>query len=84
MNSDLNEEIQVGAIFGREKKLIKPVWFIWKRKKYFIKEITYTWKTGEGRGSLYHFSVTDGISLYNIAYNSDRMIWRLCAVDMEG
>jgi len=84
MMSDVNEPIEVGAIFGRDKKLIKPVWFIWEREKYFIKEITYIWKSSEGRADLYHFSVTDGENLYHISYSMERMIWRLCNVELEG
>ena len=80
--SHINEQIQVGAVFGRGK-LIKPVWFIWKKKKYSLKEITYTWKSGERKTVLYHFSVTDGASLYHIAYNPERMIWKICAIEME-
>ena len=78
----INESIQVGAVFGRDRRLIKPVWFIWNRKKYLIKAITYTWEAREGKTKLYNFAVTDGKTLYNISYNQDRMTWRLSGIDM--
>ena len=84
MGNGMNEQIQVGAVFGKGKRLLRPVWFVWKNRRHVIREITYTWKTDEGRSILYHFSVTDGVNLYNIAFHPDRMIWKLCAVDMEG
>ncbi|GJQ49178.1 hypothetical protein KsCSTR_19600 [Candidatus Kuenenia stuttgartiensis] len=41
MITEVHEAIKVGAIFGDNKKKLKPVWFIWNGTKYTIREITY-------------------------------------------
>ncbi len=41
MLTEINESIKVGAIFGDNKKKLKPVWFVWSGRKYDIKKITY-------------------------------------------
>jgi hypothetical protein len=82
MITSINEPIRVGAIFGNGKK-IKPVWFVWNKRRHPVKEITYSWKSKEGRATIYSFSVTDGNSLYEIAYNAETLSWKLRAVETE-
>lgn len=65
-------------------KKIKPVWFVWRGRQYRIKEVTYTWTNKEGRATVHYFSVTDGQDLYEIAYNTETMVWKLVAVEVEG
>lgn len=72
----IGETISVTAYFGLPYK-IKPVRFRWSRRLFEIKEITYTWKTKDGRKEVYHFSVTDGGSLYELTFDTDSLIWRL-------
>ncbi len=87
MITEIDEPIKVGVVFGANcigGKKIKPVWFIWKEKQYHIKEVTYTWTNKEGSASVHYFSVTDGQNLYEIAYNTETMVWMLIAVEMEG
>ena len=72
----VGETISVIASFGRSHR-IKPVRFNWSGKLFEIKEITYTWKTKEGKKNIYHFSVTDGRSLYELVFDADSLIWRL-------
>lgn len=36
MVTEINETITVGAIFGDNKKKLKPVWFIWSGRKYTV------------------------------------------------
>ena len=87
MITEIGEPIKVGVVFGANcigEKKIKPVWFIWKEKQYHIKEVTYTWTNKEGNSSVHYFSVTDGQNLYEIAYNTETMVWMLIAVEMEG
>ena len=86
MITEIDEPIKVGVVFGANcigGKKIKPVWLIWKEKQYHIKEVTYTWTNREGSTSVHYFSVTDGQNLYEIAYNTEAMVWMLMAVEME-
>ena len=72
----VGETISVIASFGRSHR-IKPVRFNWSGKLFEIKEITYTWKTEEGKNNIYHFSVTDGRSLYELTFDTNSLLWRL-------
>lgn len=75
MMSDSEEAVTVAVVFSRGS--IRPVWFSRKGKQVRIREIALTWKTREGNAPLYHFSVTDGLGLYEICYNAASLTWRL-------
>lgn len=77
----IGENISVIASFGRFNK-VKPLKFQWSGRLYNIKEITYTWKTKIGQKSIYHFSVTDGASIYEISFDTTSLIWRLENIDV--
>jgi len=72
----VGETISVIASFGRSLR-IKPVRFNWSGRLFEIKEITYAWETKEGKNNIYHFSVTDGRSLYELTFDTDTLLWRL-------
>jgi hypothetical protein len=76
----VGETISVIASFGLPYR-IRPVRFNWSGRLFEIKEITYTWKTREGKKNMYHFSVTDGGSLYELIFETDSLIWRLENLD---
>lgn len=73
---DIGEIINVIASFGLPYK-IKPIRFHWYGKLREVKDITYTWTTKEGQSSIYHFSVTDGNTLYELSFNTTSLLWRL-------
>jgi len=77
MNGMIDESITVGVIFVRGS--VKPVWFSWHGGQVRIQEITLTWKSREGNTPILHFSVTDGLGLYEIRYNTGTFAWRLTA-----
>lgn len=72
----VGETISVIASFGLPYR-IRPVKFNWSGRLFEIKEITYTWNTKEGKKNIYHFSVTDGKSLYELIFDADSLTWRL-------
>ncbi len=80
MINNINERVKVGAVFG-DNFDIKPVWFIWQNQKYSINSITYRWSSRKGREALQHFSVTDGVNLYELCYNTGSSIWTLAKVE---
>jgi hypothetical protein len=73
---DIGETISVIASFGLPYK-IRPVRFNWNKKLFEIKEITYTWITREGQGRIYHFSISDGTTLYELSFDTASLLWRL-------
>ncbi|OHB93450.1 MAG: hypothetical protein A2Z58_01060 [Planctomycetes bacterium RIFCSPHIGHO2_12_42_15] len=84
MITEINEAIKVGAIFGDNKKKLKPVWFIWGGKKYLIQEITYIWTERLGKAVIHHFMVADGANLFSISYNTDTLVWTLHSIETVG
>ncbi len=75
MITELNEPIEVGAIFRRGG--IRPVWFLWKGRKYGVREITYRWKERAGESWRHSFSVFDGANTFELVYDSKTLEWRL-------
>ena len=84
MQEAVNEKVIVAAVFGDSHKKISPIWFIWRGNKYKVKKVTYIWSERKGNITLYHFSVYDGINLYDLIYNASSLVWSLGSVDMEG
>ncbi len=76
----LKEDISVVASFGRPYK-VRPVRFRWNGRLLEVKEVTYRWSTMEGRAVVYHFSVTDGSTAYEITFNSQTLLWRIEAME---
>ena len=73
---DIQETINVVASFGMPYR-IKPVRFRWNGKLFEVKEITYVWQTKEGQTKIYHFSITDGKTLYELSFDTASLVWRL-------
>lgn len=79
MTEIINDPIKVGAIFDNSR--IKPKWFIWGTRQINIAEVNYTWQTRTGRDTFYHFAVSDGRNVYELAYNVTKSKWDLIAVE---
>jgi hypothetical protein len=76
----VGEPVRVAVIFDKGAggiEGLRPVKFSWHLRDISIKEITYSWETREGAAMIAHFSVTDGASLYELAYNRSTMQWTL-------
>jgi len=74
MATDINERIQVVAVFDNG---IKPAKFKWRGRTYPVRDIIYSWGSRYGSASLVHFSVTDGATLFELVYNALTMQWSL-------
>ncbi len=72
----IGDTISVLASFGMPYR-IKPLKFNWSGRLLEVREITYTWKTREGQKEIYHFSVTDGKTLYELSFDTDSLIWKI-------
>ncbi len=73
---NVGETISVIASFSQAYR-IKPLRFRWSGRLFEVREITYLWKSAEGQGEIYHFSVTDGRSLYELTFDTKSLLWRL-------
>ena len=72
----IGDTISVLASFGMPYR-IKPLKFNWSGRLLEVREITYPWKTREGQKEIYHFSVTDGKTLYELSFDTDSLIWKI-------
>ncbi len=80
MSTPIGDPVRVAVIFDKGAGGInglRPVKFSWRLRDFSIKEITYAWETCEGTAKIARFSVTDGASLYELAYNQSSMQWTL-------
>lgn len=82
MSEILNERIKVGAVFG--DGAIKPKWFVRGSIRFDIANINYRWRTREGRNIVHHFSVSDGMNVFELAYSSEESNWMLVAAKSPG
>lgn len=73
---DVGETISVIASFSQTYR-IKPLRFRWSGRLFEVREITYLWKSADGQSEIYHFSVSDGRSLYELTFDSRSLLWRL-------
>jgi len=73
---DIGETISVIASFGLPYK-IRPLRFKWSGKLFEVKDITYAWQTKEGQTRIYHFSISDGKTLYELSFDTTSLLWRI-------
>ena len=78
MATIIGETVEVAAVFAGS---IRPVKFRWKGRVYIVREVTYRWRTVEGSERVVHFSVTDGATLFELAYKQSSMTWSLEKVE---
>ena len=78
----IGERVAVMAVFSGAYGL-KPLKFKWTERVIPVKDITYSWIDMEGKNKVYHFSVTDGNSLYELSFNTGSLIWKLEKIETE-
>ena len=76
----IGETISVIASFGLPYK-IRPVRFKWNERLFEVREITYSWQTQEGQTKIYHFSITDGKTLYELSFETASLVWKVEKVE---
>ena len=82
MLQKIREHIRVAVIHGPGNKL-RPVWFDWKRQKHAVQEVTYHWRHKSGDDLILHYSVTDGVTLFELIYNATAQTWILESIDAD-
>jgi len=71
----VDENIRVGVAFDKRK--VVPMWFMWRDRYYRVKSVAYAWDTSQGVSTLHHYSVTDGINMYELQFNATTLDWTL-------
>ncbi len=79
---EIDEPVAVVATFYQGR--IRPERFKWNGRLIHVKEVTYHWIQKDGLKEIHFFSVTDGKTLYSLAYDTDTISWHLHAVETEG
>ncbi len=80
MSTRVGDPVRVAVIFDTGAggiEGLRPVKFSWQAREVLVEEITYSWETREGAVKTARFSVTDGATLYELAYNQTTMQWTL-------
>lgn len=72
----VGETISVIASFGLPYR-VRPVRFRWTGRLFEVKDITYSWVTKEGAVRVYHFSVWDGKTLYELTFDTESLLWKI-------
>ena len=80
MPMDIGETISVIASFGLPYR-IRPVRFRWSGKLFEVRDITYSWQTREGQKRIYHFSISDGQTLYELSFDTSSLLWKMEKVE---
>lgn len=81
----INEKIKVYALYKESSDRhfphdrLRPVLFIWRNREYRIEEITYIWRENNGESEIYHFTVSDGASIFELCYNARNLDWTLAS-----
>ena len=97
-HTQINEPVQVYALYelidaiptsGRKTlwvyphKKLRPLSFIWRQREYEVKDLTYVWHNKKGETDYYYFAVSDGINIYELAYNAKTFDWFLNQIYCE-
>ena len=82
MGTQIEEPIRVGVVF--ERGLVSPRWFLWGGRRYNVSKVTMRWQTQEGQAPVLHLGVTDGVNLFELAFNQKTLTWKLASVEEDG
>lgn len=70
----IGESVRVWALFEQSK--VTPLCFEWRQRPHKV-QVTYRWDHLAGRALMLHFAVTDGASLFELAYDTAGQSWTL-------
>jgi len=89
----LSETVKVYAIYGDSPHAgtvsrfphdkLRPVMFIWRNREYRVQDVTYVWRETQGQAEVYHFTVSDGASVFELSYNAKALDWTITGTYTE-
>lgn len=80
MYERINERVSVVAIFGDTYRDVRPSKIRWKGRDYIITEVGYVYKYKEGKTLFHVFTGTDGVSFFELVFNTDELSWLISRV----
>ena len=85
----LSENVKVYAIYNEPgdgkfpHDKLRPVMFIWRNREYRVQDVTYVWREIQGQAEVYHFTVSDGASVFELSYNAKALDWTITGTYSE-
>ena len=89
----LSENVKVYAIYGDSLHTgpvsrfphdkLRPIMFIWRNREYRVQDVTYVWRETQGQAEVYHFTVSDGASVFELSYNAKALDWTITGTYTE-
>lgn len=71
----IHEPVSVVAVFKNGR--VMPAKFLWHGRDIYIDKVGLCWKTSNGEINIWHFSVMAGKTLYELAFDTLELSWRL-------
>jgi len=81
MPEPINEPVSVALWSNHASRKTMPYSVYWRGRRYVITTIGLHHTYREGRTLVHMFSVTDGITFFKLALNSETLDWRLIEVE---
>lgn len=67
--------MSVVAVFKNGR--VMPAKFLWHGRDIYIDKVGLCWKTSNGEINIWHFSVMAGKTLYELAFDTSGLGWKL-------
>lgn len=83
MVEHINEKVSVILTSYAQKNRVMPCKMLWRGREYIITKIGYHHLVRQGRLLLHYFHVTDGVSDFRLALNTETLFWTLESVSYD-
>jgi len=88
-HTHLDEAVKVYALYketGNHRfphDKLRPMMFIWRNQEYRVQDVTYVWRENQGQSEVYHFTVSDGVNVFELCYNAKNLEWTIAGTYSE-
>jgi hypothetical protein len=72
---NIEEKIEIVAIFGKGHRAVKPFRMKWKGREYNITNVDYVHRVKKGDKILYYFSCSDGTNFFELQFDTSDLGW---------
>lgn len=83
MPEPINEPVSVVLWSSHVSRKIMPYSLYWHGRRYQITNVGLHHTYREGRTLVHMFSVTDGMTFFKLAFNSETLNWKLLEVESD-
>lgn len=88
-HTHLDEAVKVYALYKETGShrfphdRLRPMMFIWRNQEYRVQDVTYVWRENQGQSEVYHFTVSDGVNVFELCYNAKNLEWTIAGTYSE-